>query len=553
MRNMSRHVAAAILSVCLPACAGAVGDVPTGPHTGPSTGADDGPRECAAITQEPVGGLLRLSNHEYRNVVSDLIGSEVDPGLFAAWTPVAEVYGFDTMSETRIDARALDEQLRTSEKLAELVIASRLTDHCPARPTPEPPAEPTALTWDNCGKAAIERLASRGFRRPLRGEELDGYRVFFEARLAAAAGAMPHPFFEALLAVTQSVLLSPHLVFKPELLSGGFDDSESSYRVASRLSFYARGSIPDDQLWEQAALGRLGESDAVREQLARLLQDYQSRFRDNFAAQWLGFRQEPPASEPLLISMRNESRDVFATVFSEDLPPASLLSPGFTVVDEGLAAHYGLSFDQAGPSTQRIPTDARGGLLSQGYFLKRTANGSDFRRAIHRGLWTLTRLLCREMPRLDAATLEEISQSLGTIDRSRPLSEQMAIHRTSGERCISCHGQIDPVGLALEKYDEQGKYREIDGNGHPIKSELELFGQPVSGPDELSSAIAASEEYRACIAEKTLTFALSRGPSANETCLASRLVRNADGSEASVREMALDALLMSLEMVDTNP
>lgn len=83
--------------------------------------------------------------------------------------------------------------------------------------------------------------------------------------------------------------------------------------------------------------------------------------------------------------------------------------------------------------------------------------------------------------------------------------------------------------MALEKYDEEGKYREVDQNGHPLTSDLELFGRPITGPAELASAVAASEEYQACVAEKVLSFALSRGPFQNETCLASRLTRKPDG------------------------
>jgi hypothetical protein len=58
---------------------------------------DSGPAPCAPMANA-VPKLLRLSNHEYRNMVSDLLGAPVDEALFARWTPVAEVYGFDTMS-----------------------------------------------------------------------------------------------------------------------------------------------------------------------------------------------------------------------------------------------------------------------------------------------------------------------------------------------------------------------------------------------------------------------------------------------------------------------
>ena len=98
--------------------------------------ADAGPPACAP-TAVAVPKLLRLSNHEYRNMVSELLGAPVDEALFSRWTPVAEVYGFDTMSETRIDQQALEVQLDTAEALASIILATpSVTAHCPAV-TPE--------------------------------------------------------------------------------------------------------------------------------------------------------------------------------------------------------------------------------------------------------------------------------------------------------------------------------------------------------------------------------------------------------------------------------
>ncbi|PZR08429.1 MAG: hypothetical protein DI536_24945 [Archangium gephyra] len=97
------------------------------------------PTKCEPAKQE-VTKLLRLSNHEYRAMVSDVLGVPVDPALFAQWTPVAEVYRFDTMSETRIDGQALQVQLATAEKLAQLVMSTpALTQHCPAVGSTETP------------------------------------------------------------------------------------------------------------------------------------------------------------------------------------------------------------------------------------------------------------------------------------------------------------------------------------------------------------------------------------------------------------------------------
>ena len=49
----------------------------------------------------------------------------LEHALFSRCTLVAQVYGFDTRSETRIDAQAMEVQLATAESLAGLVMATR--------------------------------------------------------------------------------------------------------------------------------------------------------------------------------------------------------------------------------------------------------------------------------------------------------------------------------------------------------------------------------------------------------------------------------------------
>ncbi len=529
---------------------------------GPSAGSPgtagtggSGPAQCAATGTHPVNKLLRLSNEEYQNVVSDVIGTPVGKAAFIAWTPVAEVYGFDTMTETRIDARGLGEQLHTSEALAKLALQSpTLSAACPAPIAATAPAAGTSLTWDNCGKPLMQRLGSRAFRRPLRADELSDYQQLFEASQAeASAAALPHPFYEGLTTAVQAALLSPSLMFKPELVPSGLTASERAYGIASKLALFFRSSVADDELWGLAESGKLNDPLVVEQQATRLLEQYQERFMRSFGGQWLDFRDDLPGAEELMVSMKNETRDVFREVLLSGLPPQRLMAPGFTFLDQPLATHYGLPFDAGGPAVQKVTTDARGGLLSQGYFLKRTAMGSEFRRPIHRGLWTMTRLLCRELPRLDAATVEEISASFENIDRTLPLSEQMAIHRSGSQRCLGCHAEIDPIGLALEKYDKQGLWREVDINGHPIVSDLELFGAKVGEPLALASAIEGSDEYPNCVAMKALTYALNRGPLLEERCVAEELAKPRDGVRPSFKAIAVSALLKSITLADFAP
>lgn len=701
------------LVFALAGCHGLVAGQDPGPNTAPSTAPDAsvatapdaGPARC-----EPAGSavpkLLRLSNHEYRNMVSDLLGAPVDEALFARWTPVAEVWGFDTMSETRVDQQALEEQLATAEALAQLLLASpAATAHCPAPPAPEnPPCEvkaeyssredfsdvqgracwsyldstgtpmvfvpgralwrkepdetaflwrdgahpgstvdvvrrwqspltgsvfvtghfadadadggdgvlvsvrhqdrnvfvedlpnggatsfelrfdvalgdrvdfvvnrkrgpewdttafgasiqlstgprKTAWDWERCAAPLVTRLGSRAFRRPLRAEELADYRTLFEDTLRGATTAgFAEPADEALAALVQAVLLSPNLVFKPELVPGGVDEAERSYAVASRLGLFFRSSLPDEALWRAAESGELGDPAALRAQAARLLELDGRRFALHFGGQWLAFRE--PALDPLAESIRAEARDVFTAVLSEGMTPDRLLLPGFTVIDDALALHYGLTAEGRGP--HRLITEERGGLLSQAAFLLPTGSGSEFRRPIHRGLWVLTRLLCRSLPRLDPATREEISESFGTIDPTLPLPEQMALHRDSSTRCGGCHAHIDPIGLALEKYDPRGIWRDHYASGAPIVTELELSGTRVRDPHELARVIAGSAEYRACVANKLFTFALSRGPRDDERCVAQQLARGSGDAPPSLEAIAIDAFLKGLELTEVS-
>lgn len=707
------RLAPLLLLAALTACDGAIHGQPDPVRPidpiDPVDPPDAGPGPCEPPVQQ-VSKLLRLSNYEYQSMVGDLLGVRVDPALFSRWTPVAQVYGFDTMSETRIDQQGFEEQLATAEALSNLVLATpALTAHCPAPRPPQTPActqkpvysaiddfsdsqgrdcwsyldssgapmifdnarslwrkEPdqTALiwqvgmhpgstvdairrwltpvdgaltltgtfrdsdpgggdgimvfirhngaavftqdvpnggqaafnlsldvtrgdtlefvvnrkanpnydstsftasmnfaptprkdawTWQSCVEPLVARLASRAFRRPVRADELADYQALFASNWQGARTAgFAEPVDQALSAVLQAVFLSPNFVFKPELVPGGLDPSERGFGVASRLSLFFRASLADEQLWQLAGTGGLDTPEAVRTQAVRLLDQDLDRFTRSFGGQWLDFR-DPSVTGPLADAMLREARDVFSTVLNENLPPERLLTPGFTIIEGPLATFYGLPGGGGGDTAYRVPSQQRGGFLSHGLFLARTGSGSEFRRPIHRGLWVLTRLLCRPLPQLDPATLEEIGNSFNTIDRTKPLPEQMAAHRDTSTRCGACHSQIDPIGLALEKFDKDGRWRETYENGAPIVTNLELDGVLVRDPLELAAAVSDNPDYRACVAEKLLTFGLNRGPTQGEACVAERLGHPLDGSKPTFRDMTLDALMRSLELTEVTP
>lgn len=665
------------------------------------------PDACGELQAEAVPVLPRSSNHEVWQLYSDLVGAPLDADLFARWTPLAQVRGFDHLTESRIDSQTLEEQLKTTEAVAELLVASdAVMATCPT-PTPQVPvctvhnayssvaqfsgtqgqdcwtyldgdqtpltfdagtqrwvasdpglfiwntglhpgigvdvirrwtapvdgtvrlqgtvndADPgggdgisaeivtpaglafqtvivnggapesfdvtlnvargdvvdvivrrgatnswdstgltadltfvesppsSGLTWENCAQPVVNRIASRAYRRPLRAAEMTDLQVVFdEVTTSAATAGIAATFLEGLKATLQAALLSPHVQYKPEFVPGTAQPSEVPFRKASRLALYFRSSFPDDELWTLAEADGLTD-DVLRAQAQRLLLLDGARFVDNFGGQWLDFRGTIGASEePLAQSMRREAHDVFAAILDEQLPPSRLIAPGFTIVDGPLADHYGLSAQAPGTGPVRIDTDERGGVFTQGHFLTAASSGSDFKRVIHRGIYALNRTLCSSIPPLDPATLEEISESVEGIDPTLPLSERMEIHRNSTPRCSGCHSQMDPLGLALEHYDDDGRWRDVYPDGSLIDNGYAFNGTSVRDPEELKAFVGESAEYRRCVAEKLFTFGLHRAPRAEEACFIDELAPD-DSDPRSLHDLAIDAFLISLALTET--
>jgi hypothetical protein len=112
---------------------------------------------------------------------------------------------------------------------------------------------------------------------------------------------------------------------------------------------------------------------------------------------------------------------------------------------------------------------------------------------------------------------------------------------------------MDPVGLALEKYDPKGLWRDSYADGAPIVSDLQLFGVTVGDPMKLASAIESSAEYQTCVASKLLTYAMNRGPVDEEAAVAQALAAPADGTKPSFKTVIVGAFMKSLELTPVAP
>src|SRR5204863_8536488 len=98
-------------------------------------------------------------------------------------------------------------------------------------------------------------------------------------------------------------------------------------------------------------------------------------------------------------SAREETQLFFSELLRQDLPAQSIVSSDFAMLNERLAAHYGLPAVH-GVALKRVslPKESvRGGLMTQASVLKVTANGTTTSPVLRRA-WIMERLLGQTPP-----------------------------------------------------------------------------------------------------------------------------------------------------------
>jgi len=386
----------------------------------------------------------------------------------------------------------------------------------------------------------LRPLASRAFRRPATDAEVERLVAIYARAREDGEG------IEAAMRVAVTALLvSPSFLFIVEAdPPAGATRHLGDHELAARLSFFLWNSLPDDELAAAADRGEVHTDDQLVSQARRMLRDPKAgALATNFAPQWLHLRQLatfspdrgrfPGFDEPLRAAMRRETEEYFARIVREDRSILELLDADWTMVDERLAKHYGIE-GVTGSEFRSVPIDRaqRGGLLGQASILAVTSNPTRTS-PVKRGRWVLENLLAAPPPPAPP-NVPELAAGGGPL--SGTLREQMERHRADPS-CAACHKLMDPLGFGLENYDAIGAWRDAEGEA-AIDASGELpDGRRFAGPAELRAVLLErSGEFRRCLAEKLLVYALGRGLEYYDACAVERIagVTTAGGDRFSV-------------------
>ncbi|HEY3841048.1 MAG TPA: DUF1592 domain-containing protein [Bryobacteraceae bacterium] len=394
----------------------------------------------------------------------------------------------------------------------------------------------SASEEDDCAKRILLAMVRRAYRRPATDADLKVPMKFYKS--AHADGG-----FDAGIEMgLRAILVSPEFLFRVEQDPAGAVPG-SVYRIsdvalASRLSFFLWSSIPDNELLDAAASGKLHTPEVLEKQVHRMLADGRSRsLTDNFAEQWLylrnlaattpDMRRFPDFDDNLRQSFRRETELFFESIMREDRSILDLLSANYTFVDERLAKHYGIP-NVYGSRFRRIDFGAdstRGGLLRQGSILTVTSYATRTSPVI-RGKWILSNILGvpPPPPPANVPALKDDHR----IDNALSMRERMAQHRDN-PACSGCHKLMDPIGFSMENYDAIGRWRTMeDGKPLDVKGTLP-DGTSFEGVTGLQRALLSRPElFATTFTEKLMTYALGRGVEYYDGPAVRAIVRDAE-------------------------
>jgi hypothetical protein len=304
-------------------------------------------------------------------------------------------------------------------------------------------------------------------------------------------------------AALEAVLASPYFIFRlekePATATPGSTFRIADTDLASRLSFFLWGTVPDQELQTLANQGRLSAPGVLEKQAKRMLADPRAdALGSRFAGQWLRLQDidkvhpdpnnYPNFDDNLAGAMRRETEMFFNSLVREDRSLLDLFRADYTFVNERLARHYGFpgvsgdEFRRVQYPGRHAPRPARSGqhagadLAGQPHVAGAARQVGDGSADGHAAAAAARR----------RAGVREHGDRAGRPDADD--AERMEMHRAN-PTCNSCHRFMDPIGLALDNFDVTGKWREREF-GMPLDTKGEYYdGTPVSTPADLRVAL----------------------------------------------------------------
>jgi len=473
---------------------------------------------CADGITPPPFPLRRLNRNEYTATVRDLLNIPVNAGRNLP-ADGAGGEGFDNAAETLFLSPIHAEKYLEAAKIA-LDYAMK-----------DPKSRAAFLSKEPDARATLSALLPRAFRRPVEQLEVNRYIALFDA-----AQKRGENYDDSISYAIQAVLISPHFLFRLE-------NSTLDFALASRLSYFLWGGMPDAELLKLAGENKLSDPSVLSAQAIRLLKDQKSvEFAENFVGQWLSIRElgrdikpDPKVSPEyydaeIQSGILYEPALFFQEVLIQNEPLTHLLDAPYSVVSNKLARFYNIPSKDLRQQPKRFDMPAgshRGGLLTMAAVLAVSSYPARTSPVL-RGKWILESLLGTPPPP-PPPNVPELKEHAGAAPQT--LRARLEQHRAN-PTCAGCHSRIDPLGFGLENYDSLGRWRETE-SGQPIDASGVLpDGTAYIGPVELKRVLLTKKnQVFQNLTRKLLGYALGRGLTAEDDCAVDQILAVVERNE----------------------
>jgi hypothetical protein len=517
------------------ACVGSIGDAAPGTSgNGAVVGASTTQSVCGALSPGATP-LRRLTQAEYNNTVRDLLGDSSSPAN--AFPPDQRQGDF---SNTAV-ALTVSPLLAQSYETAAETLATTAMGHLATLVA----CDTTTTGEEACAAQFVSTFGKRAFRRPLTADEQSGFMALYETNRSAA------DYNNGIQSVVEAFLQSAPFLYRPEFgtqnQAVGTVVPLTSYEMASRLSYFLWGSMPDDALFAAADANALTTAEEVAAQATRLLADPKAHPAiGQFFSEWLGVDQidgasKDPTTYPSYTPQVRDAMQQETLAFTDwvmwgsDAKLQTLLTAPVSFVNASLAPLYGMS-NITGATLQQVQLDPtqRAGIVTQPGVMTVLAK-ADRSSPVLRGKFVREKMFCQ----LVSPPPQNIVITPPTITPGVSTREMFTMH-SAVQPCKGCHTLMDPIGFGFENYDGIGQWRTTD-QGQPVDASGTLTATDsdgtFNGAVDLAHKLAESPDVRDCVATEWFRYAMGRGEASDDACALQSLKDSFATSQSNMNQL----------------
>ena len=473
----------------------------------------------AAVLQEPQGvgsplTMRRLTEQQYRNSIAAVFGTDIQ--INGRFEPDQRTSGLAAVGSTSssISPTGFANYVALGKDIAEQALAS-----AQLRPLTACGRTDQRGLDRSCTSRALADLGEKLYRRPLTKAELTNI-----TRLALQGSKTLGDAKAGIGLAVVYLLTSPNFLFRidkaePDPRSPGAIRLDA-FSKASRLSYFLTDGPPDELLMNAARTGKLHQQEEVASQAGRLMQGpgferaTRAFFRDllsfdQFAVLTKDMNQFPAFDKQLMADAQEQTlRMVTDQLLVRKGDFRDIFTRSDTVLTRRIGGIYRVPVASRNgwEALAGLPNIGRSGLLTDLSFLALHSHPGRSSPTL-RGKFVREAFLCQHIPPpppdVDFAILEDDHNSLRRTARDR-----LTAHRTNPS-CAGCHRLMDPIGLALEKFDAEGGFRETE-NGAPIDTSGEIDGVAYNDAVGLGRVLSRNQRVPQCFASNVFRYGAGR-------------------------------------------